>query len=40
MLTAAVVAMIAVPVIFLALARPGIVQPQRAYRRVRVRPDA
>jgi hypothetical protein len=39
MLTAAVVAMIVVPVAFLALARRQIV-PQKAYRRVRVRPDA
>jgi hypothetical protein len=39
MLTAAVVAMLVVPVVFLALARRQIA-PQKAYRRVRVRPDA
>jgi hypothetical protein len=38
MLTAAVVAMLIVPVVFLALARRH--APQKAYRRVRVRPDA
>jgi hypothetical protein len=38
MLTAVVVAMLVVPVVFLALARQNV--PQKAYRRVRIRPDA